>query len=77
MSKQIIRIELDGKIIGSKPLLANDSLSSIREKIKGKTKISYVFLDQDGNEVSNEDENDYTLENINVGNIIKIKPLEI
>jgi hypothetical protein len=34
MPKPIINIELDGKIIGSKPLTLNDSLASIREKNK-------------------------------------------
>ena len=77
MSKQIVKIELEGKIIGSKPLLTNDSLTTIREKIKEKTKIAYIFLDQDGNDVSKGDENDYTLENIVVSKIIRIKPCEI
>ena len=76
MNKVIIKIELDGKRIGSKPLFMNDSLTVIREKIKEKTDVLYVFLDQDGNKVEEEDENDYTLENIEVNKIIKIKKIK-
>ena len=46
MTKQITKIDLDGKILGSKPLLSNDSLSTIREKIKDKVNVPYVFLDK-------------------------------
>ena len=66
MSKVIVKIELDGKRIGSKPLFMSDSLTEIREKIKEKTDVHYVFLDQDGIPVEEGDENDYTLENIEV-----------
>lgn len=41
MSRIITKIELDGKIIGSKPLSSNDTVSSIRDKIKEKTKGIY------------------------------------
>ena len=71
--KQITKIELDGKIIGSKPLFNNDTLVSIREKIKEKVDVSYIFLDNDGNDINKEDENDYNLENICVDKTIKIK----
>ena len=73
MSKQIIKIDLNGKRIGSKPLFQEDTLTSIREKIKEKTKTSYIFLDQDENEISTGDENDYTLKDIVVDKIIKLK----
>ena len=73
MSKQIIKIDLNGKRIGTKPLFQEDTLASIREKIKEKTKTSYIFLDQDENEISTEDENDYTLKDIVVDKIIKLK----
>ena len=76
MSKVIIKIELDGKRIGSKPLFMEDSLSIIREKIKEKTEVPYVFLDQDGIQVEEGDENDYTLENIEVNKVIKIKKIK-
>ena len=76
MSKVIIKIELDGKRIGSKPLFMNDSLTIIRGKIKGKIDVPYIFLDQDGMPVEEGDENDYTLENIEVNKIIKIKKMK-
>lgn len=76
MSKVIVKIELDGKRIGSKPLFMSDSLTAIREKIKEKTDVHYVFLDQDGIPVEEGDENDYTLENIEVNKIIKIKKMK-
>ena len=65
MSKTITKIELDGNIIGSKPLLLDDSLSSVRTKIKEKTKnINYQFLDIDGNNIEVQDEDDYKLSDI-------------
>ena len=76
MTKQITKIELDGKIIGTKPLLMNDDLISIREKIKQKVNKPYLFLDQEGNIIEKEDEKDYLLENINNNKIIRIKSIE-
>ena len=77
MSKKIINIQLNKKIIGSKPLLDTDNLKSIREKIKNKKEIyeineSYLFLDQNGNCIEKEDESDYTLKDINSENLIKL-----
>lgn len=43
MGKKIIKIDLEGTIIGSKPLLLNDSLTIERDKIKEKAKIPYFF----------------------------------
>ena len=77
MSKKIIKIDLEGTIIDSKPLFLNDSLTIVRDKIKEKAKIPFLFLDQEGNDVSKDDENDYSLTDIIVGNIIKIKPSKI
>ena len=77
MSRTITKIELDGKIIGSKPLLSTDTLSSIRGKIKEKTKgINYKFLDNDGNDIEASDENDYTLQDIINEKKIKIVSIE-
>jgi len=76
MSKIIIKIELDGKRIGSKPLLENDTLIIIRDKIKGKTDIPYIFLDQDEIEVEVNDEKEYTLKDIEVNKIIKLKSVK-
>ena len=73
MSKTITRIELDGKIIGSKPLLFDETVSSIRVKLKERTKnINYQFLDTDGNTVETQDEKDYNLSDIIVDKKIKI-----
>jgi hypothetical protein len=55
----------------------NDSLSCLREKIKYKVNKAYSFLDQDGNIIDNEDENDLMTENIIKDKIIKIKSKEI
>ena len=65
MKKVIVKIELDGNSIGTKPLLPDDTLASIRDKIKEKTKgKNYIFLDSDGNDIEKSDENDYTLKDI-------------
>ncbi len=78
MSKQIIRIILDGKPIGTKPLFENDSLTTIREKIQDKTKdySDYIFVDKNGENISKENEKDYNLENICESKTIKLKSLE-
>ena len=73
MKKEIIRIQLDEKIIGSKPLFPNDTLTSIREKIKEKIKEKYIFLDKDLNEIEKNDEDDYLLKDIEVEKIIRLK----
>ena len=54
----------------------NDSLLCLREKIKQKVNKEYSFLDQDGNFIDNEDENDLAIENIIKDKIIKIKSKE-
>ena len=79
MSKQIIRIILNGKPIGTKPLFGNESLTTIREKIQDKTKeySDYIFVDKNGDNISKENEKDYNLENICESKTIKIKSLEI
>ena len=78
MSKQIVKIILDGKPIGTKPLFGNDSLSTIREKIQDKTKeySDYIFVDKNGDNISKENEKDYNLENICESKSIKIKSLK-
>ena len=76
MSKQIIRVVLNGKPICTKPFLMNESLSSIREKIKEKVKTDFSYLDSDGNPIEKGDENEFTLENICSQKQINIKSIE-
>lgn len=77
MSKTITKIEFGGKIIGSKPLLSDETLTSVRNKIKEKTKdISYQFLDSDGNNIEIQDEDDYKLSDIINDKKIKIVAFE-
>ncbi len=78
MSKQIVKITIDGKPIGTKPLFGNDSLTTIREKIQDKTKdySDYIFVDKNGENISKENEKDYNLENICESKTIKLKSLE-
>ena len=64
MSKQIINIELDGKIIGSKPLTLNDSLVSIREKINNKVNCPFIFLDKSSKKMIKKNESELKLKDI-------------
>ena len=73
MKKEIFKVELDGKIIFSKPLLPQDPLNSIREFIKPKIDFPFIFLDQEDNAIDQEDEKDYKLEDVHKGKIIKVK----
>ena len=73
MSKQITKLILDGKPIGTKPLFLNDNLPTIREKIKDKITNQYIFLDQDGNTIDKNDEKDYKLEDISKEKMIQLK----
>ena len=73
MSKQGCKIELDGNIICSKPLMLTDSLSAVREQIKGRIPNLFVFLDQENNVVYKEDEKDMKISEIIKGKIIKLK----
>ena len=74
--KQITRITLDGKAIFSKPLLMNDTLTSIREKLNDRIKQDYLFLDIDGNEIVKQDESEFTLKDITAEKQIKLKSQE-
>ena len=76
MSKQVTKIELNGKVIGTKPLVLKESLISIRDKIKDKVTVSYIFLDADGKPVSKEEEKNLLLEQISVGKILKLQSEE-
>ena len=76
MKKQPTKVELDGKIIFTKPMIKEDNLTSIRELIKDRIESSFVFLDQEGNVIDKNDENDFTLEDIIEGKKIKLKSEE-
>ena len=74
MSSIIISIDLDGKSIGTKPLLIEDTLTTIRKKIQKKVKKdNYIFLDKFGSEIEIEDEESYKLNDICENKKIKLK----
>ena len=74
MSKIIVKIELEGKIIFSKPLILENDLISIREKINPRMNCSYHFLNKNENDIDITQEKDYKLKDIIFGkNIIKVK----
>ena len=73
MSKQITKIELDGNSLGTKPLITSDTLTSIREKIKERVNVTYIFLDNNGQPINREKENDFSLESISENKMIRIK----
>ena len=75
--KIFIKIVLDGKPLCSKPLLIYDNLTSIREKLKERTKAKYIFLDKDKNDIDIQDENDCIIEDIVNNNIINIKSISV
>ena len=76
MSKRVTNIELDEKIIFSKPLLMNDSLKSIREKINKKVIFPYIFLDKSRKTISKENESELKLEDIINENKIQLKSIK-
>ncbi len=70
MKKQVIKFYLNNKpdkSIASKPLSQNDNLTSIRNNVKDKIKIPYIFKDKEGKNVLKEEENKKTLQDIIVG----------
>ena len=73
MSKTGCKIEFDGKIIFSKPLVLTESVSNIRDIIKDRVPASFVFLDQQKNIIDKSDEADWKLEDIINGKIIQIQ----
>ena len=54
MSKQITKVFLSGKSMGTKPLMVDDTLIIVREKIKDKVKAPFIFLDKDEKDIKNE-----------------------
>ena len=76
MVKQVTNIEINGKIIGSKPLLTEDNLILIKEKIKNKVNSPFIFLDKSGKTIDKENENTVKLEDIIFEQKIKLKLIE-
>ena len=72
MSKETIKLELNGKIIGQKKFDPNSTLESIRAALKDKIKDG-SFIDTDGNTMDRDDEKNFKLSEILYGNILKIK----
>ena len=72
---EIVKVELNGRIICTKPLKLNETLESIRNKIKDKVG-NALFLDKDGNTIDKEDEGAINLEYILDSKIIKLKSSE-
>lgn len=73
MTKLATKVELDGKIIFTKPISKEDNLVSIRELIKERIDSSFIFLDQEGNAIDKNDEKDFKLEDIVDGKIMRLK----
>ena len=76
MSQQITKILLNGKSIGTKPLMLDDTLASIRAKIKDRTKVPFIFLNKNGENIKNVDEFNLKLEDISKEKIINIKDVD-
>lgn len=72
---KIIKLDLDEKRIGSKPLSPEDCLTLVRKKIINKVKKeSYNFLDMNGKKIEEDQEKLYKLKDIIVNdNIIKLE----
>lgn len=75
-NKKAINIEFNGKIIASKPLLMNDNLVSIREKIAKKVNAPYLFVDKNEKTIVKEEEEKFKLEDITTDKLIKLKSIE-
>ena len=74
--KEKVKVELDEEIKCTKPFELNQTLESIREKIKEKIGDAF-FLDKEGKIIDREDEKDWTLEEILLDSkIIKLKSSE-
>ena len=74
--KEKVKVELDGEIKFTKPFELNETLKSIREKIKEKIGEAF-FLHKEGYVIDKEDENEYNLEDILLDSkIIKLKSRE-
>ena len=72
MSKETIKIELNGKIICQKKFEKSEKLKLIREKIKDKIGKAF-FVDKDNNLLELTDEEDFTLGEVLDKNILKLR----
>jgi len=68
-----IKIFLDKKNICSINSSKTENLDKARKLIKGQYKEHFLFLDTEGNEIDENDEKDYPLEDILTNEIVKIK----
>ena len=73
MSKTIVKIQLDERIIISEPLFLTDTLLSIRETIKKRINVLFLFLNKEGNIINKNEENSVCANNIINKEIIKLK----
>ena len=70
MDKKVLKFELNGKILFSKPFQTNDKLIFLREKIIEKMKNCFNFLDRGSNPVNIEDENNFIIDDILDGQVV-------
>ena len=77
MSETVItNIESNGNILFSKPLLLNNNLTLIKEKIKNKVISPFLFLDKSGKPIEKEKEDRLKLEDIIFEEKIQIKIIQ-
>ena len=72
---QKVKVEINGKIECTKPFKLDDTLKSIREKLKEKAENAYFLTDEE-NLVDIEDEEAFTLKDFLVDSKIKLKTKE-
>ena len=76
MVKEILKIEVEGNTICSKPLQLEDNLSKIRNIIMKRIAHPFVFLDDKKNFIDQEDEEEFLLSQIKDGDVIRLKKIE-
>ncbi|EMD49758.1 Hypothetical protein EHI5A_237180, partial [Entamoeba histolytica KU27] len=64
MSRVTVRLLLNGEYFANKPLNSQDSLKTVREKLKGKMSDSQHFLTRKGDRIDVNDEEEYIVEDI-------------
>ena len=77
--KKVLKFELNGKILFFKLFQTDDKLIFLREKIiekNEKMKYPFKFLDRESNPVNIDDENEFAIEDILDGQIVKLKSIE-